>query len=365
VKVGAALWFLALALAAHGLTPGAAHAATATPEYEAEWRAICNATGREVGTPFAAGLNCRHAAVGGTDRRYVAWVPDAVAATSDPVPVVFMFHGSRGTGEQFLRISGWREVADAEGLIAVFPTGAKYKITGKRRLSTKWHSYDLACDVDENVTPLRNDVAFVDGILADVMASEQVAEERVYASGFSDGSQMAQRLAVDRGDRFAAVASSAGYVKECDSAPAADQVPTPSPNSAPSWANIGSLDDRALHEGMSELPMDPEAVNLYFAGSIRLTTGALGLGRDAWNTEEFVAWNGWVKTDPSWPDSQWTILHWTTSAGGAPPTEFVLSVLRGVQHHYPNATPGHNERSSAYVNIAQVFWIWLRTHTLA
>jgi hypothetical protein len=29
-----------------------------------------------------------------------------------------MFHGSTGTGEQFLRISGWREQADATGLVA-------------------------------------------------------------------------------------------------------------------------------------------------------------------------------------------------------------------------------------------------------
>ena len=42
-------------------------------------------------------------------------------------PVVFMFHGRSGTGHQFLRISGWREQADAVGLVAVFPTGVRYR----------------------------------------------------------------------------------------------------------------------------------------------------------------------------------------------------------------------------------------------
>ena len=45
-----------------------------------------------------------------------------------------MFHGSSGTGEQFLRTSGWREQADREGLIAVFPTGLRYRVleSGRR-----------------------------------------------------------------------------------------------------------------------------------------------------------------------------------------------------------------------------------------
>ena len=59
-------------------------------------------------------------------------------------PVVFMFHGSTGTGEQFLRVSGWREQADATGLVAVFPTGLRYRVLDSGRLSTKWNSFSLA-----------------------------------------------------------------------------------------------------------------------------------------------------------------------------------------------------------------------------
>ena len=43
-------------------------------------------------------------------------------------PLVFMFHGTSGDGERFLRISGWREQADATGLVAVFPTGLRYRM---------------------------------------------------------------------------------------------------------------------------------------------------------------------------------------------------------------------------------------------
>ena len=55
-----------------------------------------------------------------------------------------MFHGSTGTHTQFLRISGWREQADATGLVAVFPQGLRYRVLDSGRLSSKWNSFDLA-----------------------------------------------------------------------------------------------------------------------------------------------------------------------------------------------------------------------------
>ena len=73
-----------------------------------------------VGTAYATGFNCRTLDLDGVQRRFEVYVPANVPADA---PVVFMFHGSSGTGEQFANISGWREEADQRGLIAVFPTG--------------------------------------------------------------------------------------------------------------------------------------------------------------------------------------------------------------------------------------------------
>ena len=67
----------------------------------------------------------------GHQRRYEVYVP---ANARRNAPVVFMFHGGSGDGERFLKISGWREQADATGLIAVFPTGERYRITETGRL---------------------------------------------------------------------------------------------------------------------------------------------------------------------------------------------------------------------------------------
>ena len=88
-----------------------------------------------------------------------------------------MFHGSSGNGARFLRISGWREQADRTGLIAVFPTGLRYRMLDTGRRITKWNGYNLAADVDLNDKPPgypadapwpANDVGFVDAMLGDL-----------------------------------------------------------------------------------------------------------------------------------------------------------------------------------------------------
>jgi polyhydroxybutyrate depolymerase len=328
-----------------------------------EWAKVCNDTADTIGTPYAEGLNCRLVDIDGTTRRFVAYVPNAVAESDDSVPVVLMLHGSSGRGEQFYKISGWREVADDEGLIAVFPTSGAYRITGTRRNSTKWHSFDLACVVEEHITPLQDDVAFIDAVIDDVTGSEQIDGDRVYASGFSSGAQMAQRLAVERGNRFAAVASSAGFVDECPDGPPTDRIPTPSAQPAPAWANLGSRDDRALAAGARELSLEPAEILEYWDGAIDRSTAAQGLDSDEHTELDFATWSDWTKPVPSWPDAQWTVLQWNTLDTGNEPTEFVFSILKGVDHHFPAAELGRPPKS-AYVNLAEVFWLWFETYTL-
>ena len=111
--------------------------------------ALCATQGGE-GTPYAAGVNCRTIQVDGHPRQYLVYVPRRHAARA---PVVFMFHGSSGNGARFLRISGWREQADRTGLIAVFPTGLRYRMLDTGRRITKWNGYNLAANVDLNDKP--------------------------------------------------------------------------------------------------------------------------------------------------------------------------------------------------------------------
>lgn len=44
-------------------------------------------------------------------------------------PLVFMLHGTNQSGSQFYNISGWKEVAEREKFIVVFPTALIYCTT--------------------------------------------------------------------------------------------------------------------------------------------------------------------------------------------------------------------------------------------
>ncbi len=53
------------------------------------------------------------------------YVP-ASAAGESPVPLVTMLHGTSQDGQHFYHESTWRTVADAEGIVVVFPDALTY-----------------------------------------------------------------------------------------------------------------------------------------------------------------------------------------------------------------------------------------------
>jgi poly(3-hydroxybutyrate) depolymerase len=206
----------------------------------------CDTAG-PVGLAYTTGVNCRTLDLDGVQRRYEVYLP---ANVQPHPPVVFMFHGSSGTGEQFLAHSGWREEADRSGIVAVFPTGQRYRITETGRLSTKWADFNLS---DDTTDAPADDVGFVDDMLADLEARLPVDTHRIYASGFSNGAGFAARLAVDRSEIFAAVAFSGGGL---------DEVHTSS-RPVPTYSTVGTLDDRVLAQTdppLTELPLDPVGI---------------------------------------------------------------------------------------------------------
>ena len=98
------------------------------------------------------GVNCRLMDVDGSTRRYVVWAP--LADVPAHPPAVFMLHGGRGTGAQFLVHSGWRDKATQEGFLAIFPTAVQHFDLEHRRFSTHWNHYGLPHDIDPNRLPM-------------------------------------------------------------------------------------------------------------------------------------------------------------------------------------------------------------------
>lgn len=117
-------------------------------------------------------------------------MPDTVAKDA---PVVFVFHGGGGRadhkGRKVARLTGFTEVADREGFVVVYPNA----------LDGNWN--------DDRGQSDRDDVGYVDVVLADVLGRTGGDPERVFAAGLSNGGFFTQRLACERSSAFAAVAS--------------------------------------------------------------------------------------------------------------------------------------------------------------
>ena len=132
--------------------------------------------------------------VGGLERHF-RWYRPAKAAEAPPL--VFVLHGSQGDGRAARRMTYYEfdRLADRHGFLAVYPDG----------FEQHWNDCRRAGTYTANTRNI-DDVGFF-GKMIDFFVAEQHANpDRVYATGISNGGQLAYRLALELPDRIAAVA---------------------------------------------------------------------------------------------------------------------------------------------------------------
>jgi polyhydroxybutyrate depolymerase len=110
-------------------------------------------------------------------------------------------HGRLGTGKKMIKQTGFNRIADREGFIAVYPEGFKRGWADGRGIS---HADKR--DVD--------DVAFIDRLINVLEEEFPIDSSRIYIAGHSNGGFMAQRLAIEYPQYFAAIAVVAASVSE-------------------------------------------------------------------------------------------------------------------------------------------------------
>jgi poly(3-hydroxybutyrate) depolymerase len=297
----------------------------------------CDSVG-VTGLAYGPGVNCRLMDVDGYTRRYVVWVP--LAGVPPQPPAVFMLHGASGTGEQFLRRSGWREKATQEGFVAIFPTAVPHFVLEHRRFSTHWHHYGLPHDIDPTRRPAgypatapwpADDVAFIRAITEDLRTHLAIDDRRMYVAGFSSGGQMCARLGVELSDRIAAVACHTGGLREVHKTLVGQR-------NLSAYFSLGTLDDNAL-EAINAyratlgqpplpngLPLAPAAIKrLPYLNSHLLVTAA------SFNLE--------ATPMIAHQEAGWTELRAETpQAGNQDGNVFSFGLFEGVTHQYPNGT---------------------------
>lgn len=142
----------------------------------------------------------------GHDRTYVVHVPSNYTG-DEPVPLVFDFHGYGSSGAGQMGASGFRELSDEHGFVAVYPDG----------VGGSWHVNGCCGQAAQEQL---DEVAAVRAILAEVSARVCVDRRRIYASGISQGGGMAHHVGCLAADTFAAVAPVSSDLRTDPCAPA-------------------------------------------------------------------------------------------------------------------------------------------------
>lgn len=168
----------------------------------------------------------------GQKRSYLVRVPP-IASAGNPLPVVINFHGGGGNAAVQKTYSRMDAAADRDGYVAVYPNGSGG--IGGRFLT--WNAGTCCGPAAANGV---DDVGFSLALLDDLAGRMSLDRSRFYATGLSNGSMMAYRLAVEAPGQFAAVAGVAGAMT----------LPGFGPGLAVPIMHIHSVDDpRALYGG--------------------------------------------------------------------------------------------------------------------
>jgi polyhydroxybutyrate depolymerase len=150
---------------------------------------------RERATLETLGTTVETLDVGNVPRRYRLHLPPG-AATGQVLPVVLSFHGRGSNAAEQESVSGFSTLADREGFIAVYPEGK----------NARWRVFG---EVDD-------DVRFVRALIDALVARHQADKRRVFATGISNGAQMAWRLGCDAPNAIAGLGLVAGgYTDAC------------------------------------------------------------------------------------------------------------------------------------------------------
>jgi polyhydroxybutyrate depolymerase len=126
----------------------------------------------------------------GRKREYLLYVPQRYDRAK-PTPLVISMHGAGGWPVQQMDVSGWNRLAERQGFIVVYPSGAEG--AGPRI----WH-------VDRGAGLMR-DVRFISALIDTLEAAYNIDKKMIYANGLSNGGGMSFVLSCTLSDRIAAV----------------------------------------------------------------------------------------------------------------------------------------------------------------
>jgi polyhydroxybutyrate depolymerase len=141
----------------------------------------------------------------GINRKYIQYIPP-IYNGNEAVPLVVALHGLGDEVSNFQGV-GFQAVADTANFIVVYPEAL---IDPLFTQATAWNSgagtfgISLNSDVD--------DLGFINALIDTISAHYNIDQSKIFATGFSMGGFMSNRLACELNDRIASIASVAGPI---------------------------------------------------------------------------------------------------------------------------------------------------------
>lgn len=148
---------------------------------------------------------------GGVTRNYMLHVPPKSNNEGAPLPAVMVLHGAGSSAMGSSRHYGWREKADKEGFVAIFPEATPLH---QGDASFRWNPKVWNDGSGRGFTEKHpiDDIAYLRAVLDDVIAKVKLDVKKIYCTGFSNGASMCFRAGVELSDRFAAIAPVSGHL---------------------------------------------------------------------------------------------------------------------------------------------------------
>jgi polyhydroxybutyrate depolymerase len=153
------------------------------------------------------GLTPRTATIDGKQRTYLAYLPDAGDPTT-PIPLVMVFHGFTMSGQLMFDITEYKQLADTEHVVLVFPDGQG----GPNTQAAPWNVGTNLCPSFFGPPPVApgDDFALIDAMKADVALDQCIDRDHIYATGFSMGGYFSHHIGCMRDDVRAVAPHSGG-----------------------------------------------------------------------------------------------------------------------------------------------------------
>lgn len=139
---------------------------------------------------------------GNFNREYFVHVPSSYR-NDLAAPVVLVFHGGGGNAGQIAKFSDFNKLSEENGFLVIYPEAID-KHWNDGRESEKFRDHDAKV----------SDVAWIKELIGKLQNNYSIDKKRIYATGISNGGIFSQRLAIELGQDFAAVASLAAQIAE-------------------------------------------------------------------------------------------------------------------------------------------------------